>query len=301
MKHELEPLPETRTLSKVHISAVRDYETCPRLFRLAWVEGLVPKQLDMRLHLGSAVHEGLQAYYKGEDAAAAFTRYVARAVLECTTNGVYYDHDAVQERANVGLDLLDAYIKWAEQNDPVYRAKVVLVEHNAVVPIVNPYTGEETGICQDLRVDAVWEDHYGHLWLVEHKTTGSGFPTEDWLRLDIQTGSYILALEQMFPDMRVVGVLHNYLRVPREGGTVAGMKSDKVRRFRVIWNKTMRQRLRERLYRSCMAMLSDGVNDPRPQLCKHWSCRFAPVCLAMEDGSDVEALKTALYLRKEVT
>lgn len=284
----------------MRISEVRDYETCPRLRHFAWVEGLVPRTLDMKLHLGSAVHAGLAAYYRGENPHQALDAYVAEALRSCQEQGIDYDPAAIEERAKVGHDLLDAYVEWATVNDSTYRRHTVLVEQRAVVPIRHPKTGKKTGFYQDLQVDGVWEDHYGHLWLVEHKTTGSGFPSEDWLRLDPQTGSYLLALEELYPSMRVVGVLHNYLRVPREGGTVAGMKTDKVKRFRVIWNEHARQRMRERLYNTVKKMVKETDHDPAPYLCKYWSCRFASLCVGAEDGSNVEELKKALFARKEV-
>lgn len=184
-----------------------------------------PKPLDF----GIALHEAWGVYYDPDfwhipresimdTAIAKFLATCDEQLKTYRDRGLEMDYELEKdfnERKDLGVNMLQHYVKWAK---PLDNFTPVRVEYDFEVPIIDPDTGEQMYcVCPEHmddpwqvvyrgRIDGIVKDELGFYWILEHKTAGIlGDPGH--LVLDEQCTSYAWAL--LHYGIRVKGVIYN--------------------------------------------------------------------------------------------
>jgi hypothetical protein len=160
---------------------------------------------------GTAIHEGLRAYYEPatwgdlklmrQNAREAFASTYEKLFAKVTIGDVQFEMD-ITETIDVGNRMLEYYFLYAKKNDEGWTPKFVEIEFEVPIP------GLPNCVYQG-RIDLIVEDEYGY-WIVDHKTAKQ-FRGTGWLSLDDQCGSYAWAIREML-GLNVRGVIFNELR-----------------------------------------------------------------------------------------
>jgi len=278
-------------IREVHVSEITTYKTCPRMYRYAYVEKIVPKTPSDKLFIGTGVHAGLAAYYSGKDPIAIYNKWLNTELARLSQNAWPDQLKELEEKGALGAKLLEAYAKWAQANDSF---KVIAVEQPFAVPIWTPKGRKSPGVRYVGTFDGIVGDVYGNIWLMEHKTY-SQFPNETLLRLDEQAGYYLVAANQLFPDKNIVGVVYNVIRKVDP----ARARGDIIKRYTVLRNQHELYELKKRLYYAYRTITADKVYAPSPGHHCTWRCGYTTLCMAEDDGSDMQELVNALYKEAE--
>lgn len=276
---------------EIHASQISTYKTCPRMYRYQYVDRLVPKVESEKLILGKGGHAALQAHYSGQDAVAAYDAWAQEQLGRFSAVAWPDELEKIESQLALGRKLVAYYVEWAKRNDGF---RVLSAEQQFRVPVWSPKGRKVKGVWHAGTYDGVAEDVYGNLWLLEHKFYNR-FPTETELRLNEQAGYYLLAATQLFPDRTVRGVIYTVIRKTNPDRA----KDDVVRRWWVQRNGRELVALRNRLYHAYRAVTTDRTWMPSPGFHCTWQCAYTRLCLAEDDGSDVQELVDAFYNREE--
>ena len=179
----------------VSVSQVKTYLACPRKYELRYVLGIPPETRALNLVFGSAIHEGLAAYYVALKENTEPAREMVLSTFNDSIDEALLDQPPVllddDENAGTlkdkGVALLGVFLEHVEKPD-----KVLAVEQPFAVDLVDPRTGhmvEEqfTGV-----LDALVEVE-GHQVILEHKTAAKKW-SQDQLDYDLQAGAYLAAI-----------------------------------------------------------------------------------------------------------
>lgn len=279
------------------ISGINNYRTCPRMDYYDRVERLVPIVTSPKLTFGMGMHKGLEAYYSHGEAAAllAYDTWYTKQIMWLTEhNG---DLQEAQKAATMGRALLTEYIGYAKKHDDFNIAIIngdPAVEQRFRIELWDNAPVFEPPVYLDGVFDAVVEDKYGMLWIMEHKTA-QYFPSEFSLWLDWQITAYIMAGRQLFGD-RLKGVVYNVIRKvdPKRA------KTDVISRKLVTRTNTELHAGWEQIKRKAREMLEDPYRDPNPGVHCNWRCAYQQLCLCEQDGTNKEVLIANHYTRREV-
>lgn len=199
---------------------------CVQQWHWSIVEGLEPNRSANPLWFGSAVHEGLAAWYRphlerGPHPAETFAAFLEgnRSML---VNSDEEEMQWVDARA-LGIDMLNRYVEHWGQDD---RWDVIATEKTFRVTMARParriFGIDIPALQRWLRYVGTWDGVYidldtGEIWLMEHKTAAS--INVGHLPLDDQAGSYwavaskILQQEGILPKrMAIAGIMYNFMR-----------------------------------------------------------------------------------------
>lgn len=207
--------------------------------RLGYSPAVTPKPLEF----GIAMHEAWDIYYDPDywHLPQDFKHRLMRSKFFETVRKqkkAYEDikddlpwelEEEFKERLELGLGMIDHYVKWAPTVDKGF--KPVKTEIEFEVPILDPFGYQMTCKCHGWdvfyqgRIDGIVQDEFGYYWILEHKTAGQ-LQDPRFLVLDEQCGSYAWALRSL--GVRVKGVIYNEalkawpsrptpLKMPREG------------------------------------------------------------------------------------
>lgn len=172
-------------------SAIAMFRQCPRRYLHRYVEQIVPShwQDSPALRFGTAFHNWLEAWYKGE-----VDKWIAPNL----------EPDDMAR-------LNGACAAYAERY-PVETWRVMAVEHQFETVVLNPATGAKSPLfALKGKVDLVVELD-GEPWLVEHKTsTTTGVSDLDRVGIDAQVLTYAdcVGRELGFP---IAGVVYNVVK-----------------------------------------------------------------------------------------
>lgn len=188
-------------------SAQRAFNTCRRLYRHRYVDGIRTVGDDAEeLRFGSAAHGALDPWWRhvGADRLTAAEEALAAMELEA------FDRVRLEE-------LIRGYhFRWVDETDAEYE--VLAVEEPYCVPLRNPETGAPSRTFEAAGAkDAVARKRAdGGEWVVEHKTSSSdiGAGSTYWqqLRLDVQVSNYFNAAKEAGKDVR--GCLYDVIKKP---------------------------------------------------------------------------------------
>lgn len=190
------------------------------------VEGLTPLRAANPLWFGSAVHEGLAAWYRpglerGPHPAETFSEYLDenRSILVVNEE---QETEYVDAR-KLGIAMLEGYVERYGKDE---RWHVISTEQVFTTYLPRPaqriFGINYPEVRRWLKYVGIWDGVYidlktGEVWLMEHKTAAS--IRVDHLPLDDQAGSYwaiaTLMLRKMGvlkPDQEIAGIMYNFLR-----------------------------------------------------------------------------------------
>jgi len=278
----------TATQKRLVIHPTQDklYQQCPRKFYLSVVERLVPKEPVPALAVGTLGHKALERYYRdGVNPASAF----AEAYNEWVGTLEVEVPESVEQQAESVHRLLSEYPQWAEERD---RWVVWFVEQKFEVPVG---TVADYEVVLRGRFDLVV--HFdGRLWVVDHKFL-SRFTPVRVMYLDTQFTHYALAMNLLWPDELVGGVIPNLIHkyYPKSRSTPLFDRHPLYKTRNELIHA--RQHLLRRV-RRIVEDLQEGVWTPNPgPMCG--TCSYYDLCREMELGGDVGLLIELRYKRSE--
>jgi putative RecB family exonuclease len=172
------------------VSQAKSYLRCPRQYQLRYVLGAAPEFVPANLVLGSAVHEGLAAYYRAVMTTAESPEFdVCLAAFRATLAGFRRNTLPIKDGDDIeaqGEALLKVFYETVYQDPP----NVVGVEVPFKVDLADPVTGEVLEEALVGGLDLVLEQDKKNI-VVEHKTAGRKW-SEDQIKHDIQLAAYKL-------------------------------------------------------------------------------------------------------------
>jgi CRISPR/Cas system-associated exonuclease Cas4 (RecB family) len=181
-------LSELREGLHVSVSQVKTYLRCPRQYQMRYVVGAEPEFMPANLVLGSAVHEGLAAYYRSVMTTSESPEFaVCMAAFHATLVGFrkgklpINDGDKIEAQ---GEALLKVFYESTYEDPP----NVVGVEVPFTIELPDPVTGE---ILEERLVgalDLVVEQDKKNV-VGEHKTAAKKW-SKDQIQNDIQLSAY---------------------------------------------------------------------------------------------------------------
>lgn len=234
---------------------------------------------------------------------------------------------AAAERAELGLAMLDAYAGWAPTVDE-FAPIQVLAELDVQVPDPGRpgrdlAVGTRAVRYRDRADLLAMDDEHGY-WLLEHRFVDGPFPDLDALVRDDRCLVWCWAWEHDNPGLRVQGTIYNELRwgaaeaepaPPGPRGTVAQNRTpgawlggaapeydlrvrfgDGFRRVQVPREAADVAACGTRLAAQLAEMVDEATRVyPNPSAWRCGPCPFRAPCLAMDRGTNAEALLGASY------
>lgn len=196
---ESSPTPKRgASLPLLTVSRLQAYRRCPREEQLRYQKLLRSNETEA-LRFGTLVHRGLEAWWKADPE----ERLVAALQVIEGEGADRYE----QVRAECLLRGYDA--RWSGAG-----LTAIAVEHEFLLPLVNPDTGSESRTWQlGGKMDALAADERGRVFVIEHKTSSADIgPGSNYiarLRLDGQVSMYLRAARELGHDP--AGVLYDVI------------------------------------------------------------------------------------------
>lgn len=183
----------TVTQSSLHM-----FLTCRQKYEYRYLKNIVPVKTFESLVFGSAIHKGLEAWFKYG---------IAQNAIDATHSELLSDEDQLKARG-----MIQAYIDVYSPED----FDVVEIEKSFSITVKSPVTKRlAKGITFSGKVDGLVEKD-GDLWLLEHKSTGQTPNDNYWLskEFDDQIYLYAYALENIL-QRRIKGCIYDVLVKPQ--------------------------------------------------------------------------------------
>lgn len=292
------------------------FARCRQRWQWAYRENLTPRNVKPALRFGTLIHEALAAYYKpsrvltkvvrGPHPTDTFVKLYDAQLEEYTSFGMYTEEDEWTNARDLGVEMLDNYIKHYGKDD-----RYVCVKPE-VPGEVDLYDGD-TYVCTFVfQFDAVIYDRqtarYG---LFEHKTAKRISTVH--LSMDEQAGSY-WAVGPVFFGAKGLPpldfVLYNFLRKGKaddrpvnelgqhlnKDGTVSKRQPSPLFHREVVRRgKASGQTVLDRMVDQAleMQMVDDGTLPPLKTITSDcsWQCDFFEMCELHERGADWQEYK----------
>lgn len=232
-----------------------------------------------------------------------------------------------------GERLLEAYFGWAPEFDVFCPVRVETDVEVQVPEPTDPDRGVVTpageAVRYRTRLDLLVVDELNCYWVVEHRLVHGAWPDPEELAVAGQSVAWCWAWQEGYPGMRIVGTIHNLLRVDADHapgpppvharGRVAQNRGAYVPPIGVEHDEPSGPRLvvegngafrRVRIRRSPAEITEAGARiaaqvremadpslalypDPTPHNCAR--CGFRRPCITMSEGGDVGALLAQDY------
>jgi CRISPR/Cas system-associated exonuclease Cas4 (RecB family) len=184
-------------------------------------QNLEPIQMNKNLGFGISMHKGLEYFYEpalfgsevARDACIAGFLGEEKRQREEEEAASYYGlaphrQEMYEERKELGVGMLKGYFDYAYTEDAKESWQPVAVELKFQIPVPNDNAGGATlapmvtwldgrPVVYQVRLDMVAVNGDGELWVWDHKTAANVTGSLDFLDLDTQLSSYILALQSL--------------------------------------------------------------------------------------------------------
>jgi putative RecB family exonuclease len=188
-------LSELREGLHVSVSQVKCFLRCPRQYQFRYVLGAEPEFIPANLVLGSAVHEGLAAYYRSVMATGDSPEQdVCKAAFYGTLVGFRKNKLPIKDGEGIeaqGTALLRVFYESTYQDPP----GVVGVEVPFSIDLNDPVTGEVLEEKLIGALDLVVRESEKHI-VVEHKSAAKKW-SADQIKHDIQLSAYKLVAGEL--------------------------------------------------------------------------------------------------------
>lgn len=201
---------EAATL-KVDNFALTNFQTCPAKYDLRIRQGWTTRRRSSALGFGGAFHEGIAAWYKTRDLAAALT-----AIATKWDDTVSVDDYRTKEKC---IQVMIDYVK----HYPQESFSVVGAPEHPMIEV--PFCLDTGLVCDDgepIEYGGIFDglvDFNGQLWVFEHKTTSQlGSYYFDQFKPNNQVTGYIWAAEKL-SGRKVSGAIINAIGAYKTGAT----------------------------------------------------------------------------------
>ena len=182
-------------VEKFSISEITQYLTCPRAWHYLYQLKFRLKKSDS-LFIGSALHSGLETFYKGGDPVKAYVRYIKQNVWQKPKG--FNEEKYIKE----GINIMTVYKTKGTYFNPLPD----WIERREITQLRNPHTDEVIPIPFSFKVDLVHQDG-SKLFLVDHKSSSSN-STKQLETNRIQAISYLTAL-RLILGKKIDGFIQN--------------------------------------------------------------------------------------------
>lgn len=316
---------------RIHVTDRRQWKRCRRKYAFSQ-EGLLPSQghVGNALWFGKGIHLCLENMYRKDattDQPKTFAEYSAATIKDIPVTPEIMDK--VIEGNELAEAMISGYAEWAAVQD----AGLEIVEVEKEISVRVPGTRVDLVATIDLIV----RDQSGNLWIIDHKTCKNIMDDRE-IEMDDQLTAYLWAARKA--GLKVKGAAFNMLRkkIPAEvpilkNGTpsrdkridttvekyiaavyaTGGDPNDygemiealapkeffhrsyiiKSQKNLDIFEKVLRDELRE------MTSKRTKVYPNHTYMCNS-DCSYTSLCNCMDDGGDVEFLKSVEYIHEEV-
>ncbi|PKN28134.1 MAG: hypothetical protein CVU65_00200 [Deltaproteobacteria bacterium HGW-Deltaproteobacteria-22] len=204
------PVPQDEAL---HLSAssISTLIECPREFLYHYIQGQPPQDTGAALILGSAVHESLAYFYNsvkqsGTEPTLTELVDVASAAIDAPQRAPisFKKGESIDSLKSQASAMLTAFLATG------YRpAHILAVEFKFVLPLVNPFSGEQLPECLLGTFDLV-EERNGQIVVTDHKTAAR-IDNDKVAAPDTQMSLYSLAAKTIF-DVDDVSLQYQFLQ-----------------------------------------------------------------------------------------
>jgi len=253
---------------------------------------LEPKVPSRKLHLGTLVHEALAYYYtprKTPNKEEALIFYNQRAQEELIRLQLPQEmYQEFEKDKELGYNMLKYYFEeFAPANDDF---KVLSIEQEVSARIKTP-KNTSSHILFGGRVDGIIQ-HRGQNLIFEHKTAAS-LDTNN-LILDEQMSAYMWVCNQM--GYQIDGILYNIIR--KVNPYSPRSKPPYVYREIIYRNHLELENQGRQLYQEAQDIRSCKNFYRNPSRDCNWKCAYRNLCMAEIDGSDIQYLVEANFVKK---
>lgn len=216
------PLPQLATHSSIGA-----FRRCPRLYRYKYRDGVRPVEEAQPLRLGSAVHKGIDSYYKGNDASVAIATAIEgyqQKPAWCKTPEQRYEWEI---EAVTVANLLNGYFwYWDRPETPPHLRVARVLFSEMAFEVDAPVEGwRDAG-----KIDRGVVLGDGRVAVKETKTASN--PGDDyWARLDLddQITRYLMVAQAK--GIEAVTVLYDVMRKPSMGPRMVPQLDDDGKRI----------------------------------------------------------------------
>lgn len=298
----------SRQAPELHTSELKAFKECRRRWAISEIAHIQPVRPSMALVLGTAIHAAGEAWHGQDDydaAVEAFHNAFDEELKECKENTpwIYAEvEESVLENIELGLVMLDGYVNhWNPEEFRIAKAGgKPLLEVPFSMPVLTPAGKPYKNWIYTGTMDGIVIDDYG-VWILERKTTTRTNP--DYLRLDDQNVMYMAYAMKQWPKLqdKIRGVKYDFWRKQRPGPRV---KSPLFFRENIFRNKHEVHNAQRQVFyvtQEIERVTKDPHNLALPtasDTCS-WKCSYKPLCMAMNDGTDVATLIEASYCIKQ--
>lgn len=267
-------------MKKITYSMFTSWLSCRQKFDFRYNRNIVPKENATALSFGSAVHEGLEAWFRTGDAELA---------VELARRDDLSEFENAKAKA-----LVKAYCEHY-QNDVF---KVVAVEYEFATPLTNPKTRRKSKTWElSGKIDGVVEKD-GELFILEHKTaSNANCDYIDRIDIDLQIAFYAIAIQELFGE-RVAGAIYDIIQKPlirlKTGEEIEAFKTrleegvteENFIRHEVRFNQDFLSQRHEMIWNICKEMIHGTICPNTTECLKYSACPYLQLC---RHGGNLEA------------
>lgn len=287
----------------IRFSEIQRFKNCRRSWYNGYVLGLTKPEDPAEVfggprEIGTVVDRALRHYYfSGTPLLDTWQRLYNEAprLPDGTLSKSWVDVLDTSER------MLEGYEEWLEEEGEDAGERTVGTEIELTVPLC-----PEANLV--VHIDHVLIDAFGELVLSDNKTVGT-FEKGATFAIDDQLLTYVWAWEQAgLPPIR--RVRHNMLRRVKRTGN-AKPPFFKRESFNVndeqvaAQGRKIQGAVKDLLEVRAGLVLHPEEHQalayPRPSRDCSWICEFEPICVAHDDGSDLDGLRSELYISTRST
>lgn len=284
-------------------SEMETFRDCRRKWWLQYVRRLVPIRVSKvgPLPLGTRVHAALESYYiDGTDLLQRYNELTEQERNFMEAEGL--PDEKFDDEAELGRIMLEGYLQWVEEEGLDSDLEVIGVEERLRYPIeINGVTANLLGKV-DLRVVRKFS---GTRAVLDFKTAASFGRYNDISHMTTQLKTYLL-LDKLVgdPNTRVdTGIYRLLKKVKRTARATPPFYEEMLVThndftLRNFWHQV------HGIFRDILvtrAAIEAGGDPmfhvyPNPTADCRWKCPFVQICPLFDDGSDVDAAISDLYV-----
>lgn len=240
------PTSKEQKIDHLSYSSVRDYLNCPRNFYLKHILKIRPKQKQMNLVFGGAVHDGIEAYHNGYSHIGVFDRSFDNKKLLPEELAEFDYHKEEGHRLLDAYVFTQAYMTDYLGIDPTGRSEVKFE-----VMLSNPMTKDLLGVKLTGRIDRITNGNQ----ILEFKTSSKPYKQAD-VDVELQASLYDM-VHLMQTDELATGIFYVVL--------IKGRKKDPIQILKTT-------RTKEQLVQSfkTLELVLKGINSNQFERGKGW-------------------------------
>jgi len=286
----------------IRFSEVRNFQDCKRSWMNGYQLGLMKPEFDgdtkpSKANIGTYCHKDLEQFYNG----ATSRPGEFHATVAVPESAEYQkEWDAAYRMASV---MLEGYDEWLDEEGQDAGETTIATELELEVPF-GTHQGDE--VVLQVHIDRVLTDSFDRLIIEDTKTVDT-LAKDSTFQIESQLLTYALAWNTLHPDQPVAECRHNMLRrvlrtaratPPFYGRVPMTPSATQLENHKVhLWS------LLCDVVRSYQALENGSdhhaIAPPHPTKDCSWKCAFLPICGSYDDGSDLDGMRQALYIKRE--